>query len=589
MVSEGAQKTAGRVLSLLRAVGTMLAGAAVVLLVWAAALGAWARLVAPRSAGESSWYVLGLHRWGDALPNRMALVVAVIAVVLIAAMAYGVWRGHTGRDLAATPAGAAGVAALLVIAYITQGIPAFYRMAMDNAPVTAALPAGMASWWLCLAGAAATFLAARAFPRLERGAVKLLAVGAAIAVVVAAVVTVGALRAGDDGRFVDATTAAASDVPAMPGALGQRTFTVSAPDAFTDKDVPLYDIAAAGAGFAVYQKGRITAYGADGKERWYYSRTGPGEVRVNGMRVVDDGATVLAFIDAGLVGLDAVTGDRLWTSGDPDLLEAARGRYRFATGPLVVGWNDEQMWTRYDSRTGRPMWNVRAPHPDCGIVEPTVTSSGVVSAVQCRDGKVWLTVLDPQTGEIGWDTTLFESHIDPAAPIEQRYLKLGVSVGNRVGVFVSAVGPGAPAGAMYANIVDRTVSTLPPRGRPSESSGLNDDFLVWYLEDVSTRLTLFGPDGRERCGLPGDIEPVRSNVPSQPVDQPAYFTASGSLVVADRGPRGGAASLRTFDAKSCAQTAAVPVKSVEGFVPAPGAVLVLWRDGQTLQIDGYTD
>lgn len=588
MGSEGAPKTADRVLGVLQSLGTVLAGAAVVWLVWAAALSAWARLVAPRSAVESAWDGFRLHRWGEALPNRMALVVAVIAVVLIAAMAYSVWRGHTGRDLAATAAGTAGVAALLVIAYISQGIPAFYRRVMDSAPVTTALPLGAASWWLCLAGAAATFLAARAFARLERGAVKLLAVGAAIAVVIAAVVTVGAVRAGDDGRFVDASTAAATEVPALPTNLGKKTFTVSVPDAFTDKDVSMYDIAAAGAGFTVYQKGRITAFGADGKERWHYSRTGPGDVSINRMRVVDDGATVLAFVDSGLVGLDAVTGDQLWTSADPALLEAAGGRFRRATGPLVVGWNDEQVWTRYDSRTGRPMWSVSAPHHGCGIVEPTVTASGVVSVVQCEDGKVWLSVLDPETGQIGWDTLLTERKVDPKAPIDERYLTLGVRPANGIGVFVSMVGAGEPETAKYADIVHRAVVELPADGRLTESYGPSNDFVVWYLTERATRLTLFGPDGRERCGLPGDIEPVRTNVPSLRVDQPAFVAFPDTLVVADRGPRGGTGSLRTFDAKTCAQTAAVPAESVEGLLPVPGAVLVLRRDGQTLQIDGYT-
>ncbi|MFV8053519.1 hypothetical protein [Mycobacterium sp. 48b] len=588
MGSEGSQKTADRVLGVLRLLGTVLAGAAAVLLVWAAVLGAWARLVAPRSAGEGSWYVIGLHRWGEALPNRMALAVVVIAVVLIAAMAYSVWRGQTGRDLAATPAGAGGVAALLVIAYVSQGIPAFYRTAMTGSPVTAALPAGMAAWWLCLAGAAATFLAARAFPRLDRGAVKLLAVGAAIAVVVAAVVTVGALRAGDDGRFVDATTTAATDVPAVPNVLGKRTFTVPVADAFGDQGVATYDIGSAGAGFAVYRDGRITAYGADGKERWHYARTGPGDVAVTGMRVLDNGATVLAFIDGGLVGLDAITWQQLWVSADAALQEAARGRFRLASGPFIVGWNDERIWTRYDSRTGHAMWSVPAPHPGCGIVEPVVTAAGVVSIVQCQDGKVWLSVLDPETGQIGWDTVLTEKKIDPAVPIEQRYLKLGARPANSAGVFVSLTGSGAPGSALYADIVHRTAAPLPAEARPAESYGPGEDFVVWYLMDRTTRLTLFGPDGRQRCQVPDGVEPVRTNVPSLRVDQPAFVTFPDTLLLADRGARGAEGSLRTFDAKTCAQTATVPAESVEGLVPVPGAVLVLRRDGQTLQIDGYT-
>lgn len=589
MGSEGAQKAAVRVLGGLRQVGTVLAGAAVVWLVWAVALSAWARLVAPRSAGESDWYVFGLHRWGDALPGRMALAVTVIALVLLAAMAYSGWRGRTDRDLAATPVGAASVAALLVIAYISQGIPAFYRKVMDSAPVTTALPLGATAWWLCLAGAAAAFLAARAFPRLERGSVKLLAIGAAIAVVVAAVVTVGALRAGDDGRFVDATTAPATDVPAMSAGMGKRTFTVSVPDAFGgDQRVPVYDLDSAGTGFAVYRDGRITAYGSDGKERWHYARTGPGGVGVDGMRVVDNGATILAFLGGGLVGLDAVTGEHLWASDDAALQEAARGRLSSATGPFIVGWDDEHIWTRYDSRSGQAMWSVPAPHPGCGITEPVVTASGVVSTVQCEDGKVWLSVLDPETGQIGWDTVLTERKIDPTAPVDQRYLRLGAKPANGIGVFISLHGAGARDSARYADIVHRTVAELPTGGRLAESYGPSDDFVVWFLTDRTTRLTLFGSDGRQRCQVPDGVEPVRTNVPSRRVDQPAYVAFPDTLVLADRGVRGTPGSLRTFDARTCAQTATAPADLVEGFVPAPGAVLVLRRDGQTLQIDGYT-
>lgn len=112
--------------------------------------------------------------------------------------------------------------------------------------------------------------------------------------------------------------------------------------------------------------------------------------------------------------------------------------------------------------------------------------------------------------------------------------------------------------------------------------------MVWYLTDRTTRLTLFGPDGHQRCQVPDGVEPVRVNVPSLRVDQPAFVAFPDTLLLADRGARGTAGSLRSFDAKTCAQTATVPAESVEGLIPAPGAVLVLRRDGQTLQIDGYT-
>ncbi|MUL81184.1 MULTISPECIES: PQQ-binding-like beta-propeller repeat protein [unclassified Mycolicibacterium] len=582
MGSEGARKSVDRVLGVLRPAGTVLAGAAAVLLVWAAALGAWARLIAPRSSGEGSWYVIGLHRWGGALPNRMALAVAVIAVVLIAAMAYSVWRGRTGRDLSATPAGAAGVAALLFIAYVTQGIPAFYQMAMDSAPVTAALPAGMASWWLCLAGAAVTFLAARAFPRLERSSVRLLAVGVAIAVVVAAVVTVGALRAGDDGRYVDATTAAATDVPAVPSMLGQRTFTVSVPDAFEgNKHDPNRGIVAAGAGFVVYGDHRITAYGADGKERWHFARTGPGGVVVNGMRVFDNGATVVAFLDKGLVGIDATTGERLWTSADDQMMYALSQVPGYNLDAPFVVYRDDRVWVRFDTRTGKPMWTVPAPHADCDFPPRVVdTRSWLVSVVRCsseQSNAIRVIALDPGSGETVWDNEVFKGQADAAAI---------ATPANAVGIFIQFGGAGAPPGIAYANVVDKTVTPLPARGTGEPSLGPSDNF-VFSGRDGGRQLVLFGPDGKQRCAGAQGIRGAQTRVLGQGGGL-AYLSFAGGFVVADDGGVGTPGSLRTFDANTCAQTAAVPAESVEGFVPVPGAVLVLRRDGQTLQIDGYT-
>ncbi|WKG05037.1 PQQ-binding-like beta-propeller repeat protein [Mycolicibacterium sp. HK-90] len=580
MGSEGTQTTVERVLGVLRAIGTVLAGAAVVLLVWAAALGAWARLVASRSAGEGAWYAISVHRWGEALPNRMALSVAVIAAVLLAAIAYSVVRGRTGRDLAATPAGAGAVAALLFIAYITPGIPGFYRRAMEGAPVTAALPAGMAAWWLCLAGAAATLLAARAFPRLERASVKLLAVGAAIAVVVAAVVTVSAFRAGDDGRYVDATTAAATDVPAAPTALGQRTFTVSVPDAFEgDRNEPNREIAAAGAGFVVYGDRRITAYGADGKERWHFARTGPGGVVVSGMRVFDDGATVVAFLDQGLVGLDATTGERLWANADSRMMYALSEESGYNLDTPFVVYRDDRVWVRFDTRTGLPMWTVPAPHAECLYPQRTVdTRSSLVSVLQCssdRGTDIRVLAVDPSNGETVWDHELFKGQADADAV---------ATPANAVGVFVQFGGAGAPPGIVYVNVADKTVTPMPQRGTGEPSPGPSDNFL-FSSRDGGRQLVLFGPDGQRRCAGPQGIRGDQTRVPGQGSGL-AYVSFDDGFVIADSGATGG--SLRAFDARACAQIAAVPADSVEGFVPVPGAVLVLRRDGQTLQIDGYT-
>ena len=560
----------------LRAIGSVLTGAAVVWLVWAAALGAWARLVAPQSWGEHVWYVVGVHRWGEALPNRMAVVVAVIAVVLLAAMAYGSWRGRTDRDLAATPAGAAGVAALLVIAYLSQGIPAFYRMAMDNAPVTTALPLGMASWWLCLAGAAATFLAARSFPRLQRAALGLPAIGAAIAVVVAVVVTVVAVAAGDDGRHLDATTASATEVPAMPAALGRRTFTVPVPDAFTgERDEPTHEIAAAGAGFVVYGRHRITAYGTDGLQRWHFERTGPGDVLVNGMRVYDDGATVVAILGKALVGLDAVTGEQLWAATDDRMLYALSEEPSFNLHAPFVVYRDGRGWVRFDTRTGKPMWAIPAPGPECDVSARAVdTRSRLVSVMRCpaeRGTAIRVIAVDPDSGDIVWDKDVFNGQGDADAI---------ATPANAVGIFVQFAGAGAPDGLTYVNVVDKTTTPIPGQGTVEPSPGPSDDF-VYSGRDGGRHLVLFGPDGRQRCAGARGVLGERARPLGQGAGL-AYLPFGDTVVVADDG------SLRIFDADTCTENAAEPVESVQGFVPVPGAVLVLRRDGPTLQIDGYT-
>ena len=197
----------------------------------------------------------------------------------------------------------------------------------------------------------------------------------------------------------------------------------------------------------------------------------------------------------------------LLQNGDDALTTAARGRFRAATGPFIVGWNDERIWSRYDGRTGRVLWSVPAPHPGCGMVEPVVAASGVVSAVQCEDGKVWLSVLDPETGQIGWDTLLTERKIDPKAPLEQRYLRLSDRPANGIGVFISILGSGTPADVRYADIVHRTVSPLPADGRLAESYGPGDDFVVWYLDDRATRASFPTASSRlaRRCRVGGSI------------------------------------------------------------------------------------
>ncbi|MGV9802623.1 outer membrane protein assembly factor BamB family protein [Mycobacterium sp. NPDC003449] len=582
----GREETAERVQGVLHRLTLVLAGVAVGLLACAVALAWWSRLGAAQPLGADSWFAGVLHRWGADLPGRIPLAVTVVAVLLVAAMALAWLRGRDEKDLPAIPVVIVALVALVFFAFFTQGIPAFYRAIAGSYPVTPSLPAGVGAWGLCLAGAVAALLSAGAFARLAREDARPLALGAVIALVAGVAVTVVAARAGDDDRFVDAATAAATDVPAAPSALGRRAFTNTVAGVFDEPGpggagLPHYQIAAAGTGFVVLRDQRVTAYGADGDERWHYARTGQADVTVDGIRVVDDGATVLVSAGRAVVGLDAVTGEHLWTSADADLVEAVRGRYGPASGPLLMRWDETLRWSRYDARTGRPMWTVDAPHPDCGMAEPVATPSGVVSVVPCADGKVWLTLLDPQTGETSWDTSIFAGRAagadttDPAAGLGPQVL---AAPANRVGVFVDIEQPGAEQGSLYVNLATRTVSPLPPGGYPAPAPGPGDEFVV-----SDRQLTVFGADGGQRCTLGADLRAQDNRVPGLGGGV-AYLSFPDAVVVAARGAQAG---LLTFDAATCAPTGRVPAEGIEGVVPVPGAVLVLRRDGRDLVVDGY--
>lgn len=576
------EEVAERIRAVWRPVAMVLSGLAVVLLVWAAALGLWARLAAPRPVADGAWYLERLHRWGESLPDRMAIAVVVVAVLLILAMAFSFWRGRTGRHQPGLPAGVAALTALLFFAYFSQGIPAFYRLMMDSFPVTASVPAGVAAWCLSIAGAAATLLGAAAFPQLTRAGLRLVGVGAAIAVVAATVVTVGALRAGDDGRQVDATTAPAAKTPPMPDAMGQRAFTVSVPDGISeDPPRPQVAVVAAGPGFVVFKDHRVTAYGLDGAERWHYARTGPGEVAVNAMRVFDNGATVVLSVDEALIGLDATTGEQLWSNADSRMVYALSQEPGYNLVVPYLVYRDAQSWVRYDTRTGTPMWSVPAPYGQCDIPpRATDTRSWLVTVFRCESGgavDIRVTTLDPASGETRWDTVV--NHGGPD-------LDAVATPANATGIFMQFSGAQSPRGVSYVNVVDKSVTPLPARGDAQPSVGPGDDFMFsgW---GVGRQLVLFGPDGKQRCTVTGDISGVQTQVPGQG-NGLAYVPFEDSFVVAERDRLDAAGSLRTFDSATCAQTAAVPAAAVVGFVPVPGAVLVLRRDGRTLQIDGYT-
>ncbi|MCZ8379139.1 PQQ-binding-like beta-propeller repeat protein [Mycobacterium sp. CPCC 205372] len=575
-----------RMRAALETVMTAFAGLAVALLLWAAGLALWSRQQAEQTRHVGGWpgYIERLPRLGDSPVDALAVVVWIAAVTLLAAAAVSVWLGRTRRSGAVRPVAVAGVLALAVYGIYSVDIASFYARVTSTYPVTPALPAGIAAWLLGVAGAIAVLLAAVRIPLLARRDLRAVALGAVVGVVMASVTTVASVRAGDDTRYVDATTAAAADVPPVPMVLGQKRFTVTVPDAYDDQDYPQFFAAAAGAGFIVDVGDMVTAYDADGAQRWHYRRTGPGVSRVETVLVFDDGATVLVWIDGddkvgekSVVALDAVTGEELW-SGSGRQLYTTKG---FDRPPYMV-YRDERTWTRTDSRTGKPMWTVAAPHAGCAT-EYMDTAERLVSVSTCfenQQGTVWLTVLDPQTGSIVWDHLLREGASEDTS---NAYHSGSGSALSGSGVLLRLSDPQAPGTNQYVDVVDRTITDLPRELTFREAPGPDDDILGTQSVGRDERLTLFDGRGSERCSTVGGFSSGYPLLRGTGFDT-AHLTFGDAFVVQDQERE----SLVTLDSTTCAEVARTSAPDVDGLLPVPGANLVLRRgENRTLVIDGY--
>jgi outer membrane protein assembly factor BamB len=576
-----------RMRAALETVMTAFAGLAVTLLLWAAGLALWSRQQAEQTRHVGGWpgHIERLPRLGDSPVNGLAVIVWVAAVMLIAAAAVSIWLGRTRRRGAVRPVVWAGALTLAAFGVYSVDIPTFYARVTSTFPITPALPAGIAAWLLGAAGATAVLLAAVRIPLLARRDLRVVAIGAVVGVVTASVTTVASVRAGDDTRYVDATTAAAVDVPPVPAALGQRRFTVTVPDAYNDKDYPRFFAAAAGAGFIVDIADTVTAYDADGAERWHYRRTGPGESRVETVQVFDDGATVLLWIDGddkvgekSVVALDAVTGEELW-SGSGRQLDTSKG---FDRPPYMV-FRDDRTWTRNDSRTGKPMWTVAAPHAGCAT-EYMDTADRLVSVSTCFEDEpdaVWLTVLDPQTGNTVWDHPVRQDA--PSDDPMNGYPSGSGKPLSASSVLLRVSDPRGPGTNEYVYVVDRTITDLPRGLTFVEAPGPSDDILGTQSAGRDVRLRLFDGQGSERCSTVGAYSSGYPLLTGTGFDT-AHLTFGDTFVVQDQERE----NLVTLDSTRCAEVSRTPAPGVDGLLPVPGANLVFRRgENRTLVIDGY--
>jgi outer membrane protein assembly factor BamB len=529
--------------------------------------------------------------------------IAVGALVVAAAPVLG-WRLLAGvrrvptrlvRLLAALCA-AGIVAACLAVGLVSDDFPA----------------SGQRVWLIrgAAAFAVAGCLAVAAVPRPARRDVNRSAVLAVIVVVI--VVAGSAVTVWRDERSaVDATTAARVDVPAVPARLGPQRFSLTLP-----YYKPVFE--SAGAGFVVWSQHwsgdpsapDLVAFDAAGRERWHYSRADRDPWSIARMRVYDAGAViVLGLSDAAgdhrVLGLDAVTGTRLWTSTDPDLwavLDADDGgSLRF---PVLRG--DDQ-WTGFDARTGGQAW--RIPNPaGCGPgplkslssvdhpypVRPVDTPTQLVTVVDCSTVdtvRVRVVVTDPATGNRVAERPVTPIDGQPRSTLN--YLGIEQADADTVGLRLTPQDPQQGATIRFnwttGQTTDYPDDWLYPSQQPrgdflvlSESTGDRDLFFPPGARDVTARL--LNADQTPRCQFD---RRSRGDWP------PRWLT--DQLVLLEFNPQTMNREIRVIDRDDCHTESQEPVPlalsdtaDLTALRPVAGAVLLLrWHDAATVDVVGY--
>lgn len=585
------------------------AGAAIVLLLSAIALAVWSRLDAKFGVVGDAAPPSGVdeHPWNSA--TFLSVSAAVVAVLLLIPLQ----RTMRSRAAALPPrwasVGVVAVCALVFLAAFSTGALGYVREVMSEGPITAALPAAIGAWVLAIAGAVATVFAGFGLPWWTRRVKSALVVGVVVAVVVSGAVAVAAGFAGNDARFIDATTASQVDVPPYPTALGQHRFSVKLPGARPAIDRRNYEIWPAGPGFIVSYAGAVTAYGADGNERWHYRRTGPADA-IMSARVYDRGATVViadfgaapARSESVLVGIDAITGQRLWTRRDARLTSAFLAESGlYDADPFLVDRTDET-WTRFDARTGKAMWSVTNPRGDCSEQRAADTGNRLTSLLWCERETEGHRVVDhrilaadPRNGEKLWEYTYL-----PDVPLDDEswrdYSIYPFPTGSD-GIYleVSASDP-QRATDYYVDPGKELIVALPADVDALTTPAPAEDFLVRHKRNPPTRdsvLSVYGSDGKPRCTTTTPIYPGGRLLPNRRESRVGYVALRDGFVVYDYGPDSRYdehSFLRMFSNTTCQPTSEVPFDAILGLVAAPGVLLALRQDVpdmETVVIEGY--
>jgi hypothetical protein len=265
--------------------------------------------------------------------------------------------------------------------------------------------------------------------------------------------------------------------------------------------------------------------------------------------------------------------------------------------PYLVSRHDDT-WTRFDARTGRPMWTVPDPRGDCAEQEAANTASRLASVLRCdRDGAVdfRLVLVDPQTGEKSWEHPIVSVPADEGALLNVDVFAF--PTGNE-GIYLSA-GSEDPrlSTDYYVNTTTMVVVPLPARADLETTTGPGEDFLLRRY-DRETRgdvLSVYGPDGKLRCTTTAPLYPGGVLLPGRRQQDTAYLSLVDGFVLFDFSHdfsnRDGPSFLRMVSNTTCRPVSAQQIDAVLGLVAAPGVTLAIRQDWpnrpETVMIEGY--
>lgn len=538
------------------------------------ALGAWEDFRPPEAASL-----------GAQTPRSIAVALCWLVGLLLATtvIAWFVGRAHPGSwVLLAT----VGLMVLLFMVFYADRLGQFVGWMMFY-PRTIQLPITLSAWRLAMFGVVVLIIGSFAIPRVShRGWRVPAAVGVLVGLVVSASVTTLATRAGDGRRFVDASVAAplSTDLP-LKATLGTKRFTLKVSD-WTHSDRVEHNgwyVEPITGGFVTYGSGRVTAYGPDSAERWHYSRSGPGESLATSLRVFDSGKTVVVGIGSYpsvLVGLDATTGRQLWWSSNRTLVETYRDAidHRLPPGQayLVNEDPDALTWTRYDTRTGTPLWTAPVPGSRCRSWGGGYALF-LKSAQRCpgRDGMdVQFAIADPDNGSTAWEATVLTGLPYTADDFKSHRVAMYTSNAGADAVVISVGPDSGERRSVFVNAARQSYSDLGGRAYPILTTDSSNEFLT----DDNDRVTLRNGEGRDRCSFD-----------ERPASATGRTSADGMAVILDRQVVFGTDNaLVSFDRSTCAPTGSIRTSSrAAALMAAPGVTLVVRTDGNGTWVDGY--